>query len=264
MSEFCQGAHVTIVAPPHNRRHSLHRSNELHHTGVITRLGSSSNGGWFEIRLDGFPDKYVYYRRGALRLCDGPAERFDRSDEEYEPAPRRASRPSSSSSSSRRKLKPAGADKVLSAKRPRSRDTDSESAFDFADRDESPEPEMPENQEDTLHDLPSMPEGAHSPTSDSEPVRMDLDVEAVSESLMSLSPASAAKRTRHASSPLPKRLKLPAPAVPQFSGSRARHPRKSRHPSRSLPQCFEALPSSSWTLSLWQPMADLLHAASHL
>ena len=34
--------------------------------GVITREGSASNGGWFEVQLDGGADRKVYYRRGSI------------------------------------------------------------------------------------------------------------------------------------------------------------------------------------------------------
>ncbi len=62
-----KGVRVKIVAPPHNSKRALATNEVFDQTGVITREGSSANGGWFEIRLDGHKDKYVYYRRGALR-----------------------------------------------------------------------------------------------------------------------------------------------------------------------------------------------------
>ena len=41
---------------------------------MITREGSASNGGWFEVQLDGQPEKKVYYRRGSMiKLKPPPA-----------------------------------------------------------------------------------------------------------------------------------------------------------------------------------------------
>jgi hypothetical protein len=65
---FKVGARVYIIRPPHNSKRMLDDQNEYNKTGIITREGSSSNGGWFEVRLDGNKDKLVYYRRGSMEL----------------------------------------------------------------------------------------------------------------------------------------------------------------------------------------------------
>ena len=58
-----KGAHVHIIRPAHNSRRL---GNDYSKSGVVTREGSSANGGWFEILLDGSTNKYVYYRRGMI------------------------------------------------------------------------------------------------------------------------------------------------------------------------------------------------------
>ena len=62
-----KGVHVQIIAPPHNSKRALAANEVYDQTGIVTREGSSANGGWFEIRLDDNKEKAVYYRRGALR-----------------------------------------------------------------------------------------------------------------------------------------------------------------------------------------------------
>jgi hypothetical protein len=73
---FVKGARVEIIAPPHNsRRAVLGHAPFVPLAGRITREGSSANGGWFEIAVDG-QERRVYFRRGALRLRgEGEAER---------------------------------------------------------------------------------------------------------------------------------------------------------------------------------------------
>lgn len=75
-----KGVRVQIIAPPHNSKRAIAAGEVVYdQTGVVTREGSSANGGWFEILLDGTEDKHVYYRRGALR-------RLDDDDNTYVPA----------------------------------------------------------------------------------------------------------------------------------------------------------------------------------
>lgn len=60
---------VLIIGPPHNNRKGGTGGGDPHEgkVGTITREGSSSNGGWFEIRLEA-TGELVYYRRGSLRV----------------------------------------------------------------------------------------------------------------------------------------------------------------------------------------------------
>lgn len=76
---YLKGGHVLIIGPPHNNRKQIHTTHTASHppvhdihegqTGVITREGSSSNGGWFEIRID-ITNELVYYRRGSLKVIN--------------------------------------------------------------------------------------------------------------------------------------------------------------------------------------------------
>jgi len=76
------GNRVQIIAPPHNSRRGINTLELFDQTGIVTREGSSSNGGWFEIRLDTDDHKRVYYRRGAIRLVDGDVNEFSDSGED--------------------------------------------------------------------------------------------------------------------------------------------------------------------------------------
>lgn len=60
-----------IIGPPHNNRKGGVSAGDPHEgkVGTITREGSSSNGGWFEIRLEA-TGELVYYRRGSLRVVN--------------------------------------------------------------------------------------------------------------------------------------------------------------------------------------------------
>lgn len=83
---FRKGAHVVIIGPPHNNRKGG-SAIDPHDgcTGIITREGSSSNGGWFELKLD-ITNELVYYRRGSLRVVG--LSIIDSDDELYHQTPR--------------------------------------------------------------------------------------------------------------------------------------------------------------------------------
>ncbi len=69
-----KGAHVHIIRPAHNSRRMGIEENDYSKSGIVTREGSSANGGWFEILLDGGQGKYVYYRRGSLEVIHHDAD----------------------------------------------------------------------------------------------------------------------------------------------------------------------------------------------
>jgi hypothetical protein len=67
------GSRVRIVAPPHNSRRGASGAKDFGKTGYVSRVGASSNGGWYSIRLEDVKSgerETVFYRAGALQHID--------------------------------------------------------------------------------------------------------------------------------------------------------------------------------------------------